>query len=185
MAKVGAKPGVKRGSNGRTLAERFWSKVDIPVRPGSELLGDECWEWTGSGASGYGQLRYQGKLLKASRVSYELAYGPFDQALDVCHSCDNPPCVRPDHLFLGDARANARDMVEKGRNVWFPPPQPTHAQRARGERHGEARLTEDDVMAIRLRHADGESQYALAYAFGVTRPNIGFIVRRKTWAHVK
>ena len=178
MAKDGAKPGVARGSNGRTLAERFWPKVSIDP--------DGCWLWTAAHRkTGYGQLRFHGKLLTASRVAWELANGPIPVGLDVLHRCDNPPCVRFDHLFLGDARANALDMVAKGRGVWSVPPQPTTEQRARGERHGMHKLTEENVRAIRSRYAAGdESQYALAAAFGVTRPMIGYIVRRKNWAHV-
>jgi hypothetical protein len=95
--------------------ERFWMKVD---RSG------ECWAWLGAsrtrGANGekrYGQFWDQGRNRPAQVVAWELANGrPFPEGMDGCHHCDNPTCVRPDHVFPGTARENALDMVAKGRN---------------------------------------------------------------------
>jgi hypothetical protein len=85
------------------LIERFWSKVDKT---------ENCWEWTGAlTPNGYGRLAHEG----AHRVAYRLTYGDFDQGLFVCHRCDNPKCVRPDHLFLGTQFDNMRDCSTKGR----------------------------------------------------------------------
>lgn len=94
-----------------SLAERLWAKVDRT---------ESCWIWTGgTNIKGYGCIglgeRGRGKAL-AHRVSWELAFGPIPDGLWVLHHCDNPPCVRPDHLWLGTAADNNRDMVAKGRH---------------------------------------------------------------------
>lgn len=89
--------------------ERFWSKVEK-----SEF---GCWIWTGSMVYGYGQIRFNGKSARAHRISWSLANGTeIPNGMFVCHSCDNRACVRPDHLWIGDAAANAQDCVSKGRH---------------------------------------------------------------------
>ena len=90
------------------LERRFWDKV---------TMGDGCWEWTGTRHSwGYGLLGGRRKVhLRAHRVSWEIHFGPIPAGLYILHHCDNPRCVRPDHLFLGTHRDNMADMVKKGR----------------------------------------------------------------------
>lgn len=99
----------------KTLAERFWSKVD---------KSGDCWLWTGAtsrarlGQKGYGVISNGGKTLRASRVAYYLAFGhetPADALL--CHTCDNTLCVNSGHLFLGTHQANAHDRNAKGREA--------------------------------------------------------------------
>lgn len=99
-------------------AARFWEKV-------RKEPGDACWEWTASLAKhgGYAQMKRNGKKIRASRFAYEIEHGPIaSPLLFVCHTCDNPKCVRPSHLFLGTVVDNNADMTKKGR-------------RAQGERH--------------------------------------------------
>lgn len=90
---------------------RFWGKVE---------LGDGCWHYQGYlkvGTHPYGRFWAQGKKHRAHRVSYVLARGPIPLGLVVCHACDNPQCVRPDHLWLGTLKENMADMVRKGRHA--------------------------------------------------------------------
>lgn len=101
-----------------TLEERFWEKVEKT---------DTCWIWRGATNSrGYGVIQLNKKAQYAHRVVLELVGTPVSTGLIVCHRCDNPPCVRPDHLFIGTVQDNSDDMKAKGRQahpVW-------HAERA-------------------------------------------------------
>jgi hypothetical protein len=89
---------------------RFWSKVCVRD-------GDECWEWTASKARGYGKLssEHGGQGLRAHVVSWIIHFGWPEDGMGVCHTCDNPPCVNPWHLFLGGQKDNIRDASKKGR----------------------------------------------------------------------
>ena len=93
------------------MPERFWSRV---------VKSDGCWEWTGyKDAQGYGWIGKPGRqagIVAAHRYSAMLHFGMFDRRLLVCHHCDNPACVRPDHIYLGDHLSNSRDMFGRGRN---------------------------------------------------------------------
>lgn len=94
-----------------TTEERFWSKVnkDGPTQP---HMDTPCWVWTSSANYGYG-IFSAARIQGAHRVSWWLAHGENPGSLYVCHKCDNPPCVRPDHLFLGTAADNNRDRMQK------------------------------------------------------------------------
>lgn len=105
-----------------------------------------CWEWQGSKRNGYGRMiigsRTDGtrKTVSTHRLSYELHYGEIPQGMEICHKCDNPCCINPDHLFAGTRQDNVDDRERKGRNN---PP--------KGEKHAKAKLTELDVLTIRKR----------------------------------
>ncbi len=86
--------------------DRFWAKVEVT---------DTCWYWTSSTCRGYGLISIRNRHCRAARVAYELAYGPYPDELFVCHACDCPPCVRPDHLFLGTNTDNGADRRSKQR----------------------------------------------------------------------
>jgi hypothetical protein len=101
-----------KGHEVRPVEERFWSKVERT---------DDCWIWTGGRHDfGYGIFWVKGKFWRAHRWSYQQRYGPIPDGLDVLHRCDNPPCVNPDHLFVGTAADNCLDMRRKGRSKGAP-----------------------------------------------------------------
>ena len=153
------------------LIDRFWSRVD---------KSGDCWVWTAATTNGgYGVIRdtgRNGKIIRAHRLSWELHNGPIPAGIEVCHRCDNPPCVNPAHLFLGTHQDNVTDTVNKGRASGGGP---------RGSLHHQAKLTEAQVLDIRAVYAAGTvSQRQLAREYGVDRGTIRFIVRREHWTHI-
>lgn len=172
----------------RTFEDRFWSRVDRENGPVHPTLGTPCWPWTRTLCEwGYGRVRVPvalgGRLVRAHRVAWELQYGEIPPGMHVLHKCDNPACQRGDHLFLGTNDDNVRDKVAKGRQARGAALKPE--LRARGERNGSARLTENDVREIRARVAAGERQSDMAQRFGVTSASVWQIVHRVHWAHVE
>jgi hypothetical protein len=151
--------------------KRFWSRVD---KNGPLIMSSRCWVWTrGRDVDGYGTIWRAGTNAKAHRVSFEINGGSIPDGLFVCHKCDNPSCVNPDHLFLGTALENKRDCVRKGR---LSPPI--------GEAHGRARLTAKQVLDIRSRPAYRGLTVNLAKEFGVHHMTISLIRNRKKWVHI-
>lgn len=143
--------------------ERFWAMLDYST---------EHHLWTGGqNGIGYGQWRYRGRTIVAHRLAWILTHGPIPEGLFVCHRCDTPLCCNPAHLFLGTHDDNMRDKSAKGRQ-------------ARGEQQGLARLTEDNVRAIRDQRASGVARAAIAAQFSISLATVGQIIRRKTWAHI-
>lgn len=172
------------------LDEWFWSKV--------EKVEHGCWVWTSTKSSnGYGVFWWRRRRTYAHRQAYSLSRGPIPAGLLVCHHCDNPPCVRPDHLFLGTVQDNATDMILKGRSATGDrngsrthperyDPEVHKRVRLRGERHKLAKLNEDAVRQIRARYATGEvSLRALARDYGVDRATLKSAVAGRTWTHVE
>lgn len=133
----------------------------------------QCIEWqAGKDKDGYGKIRIGGKgtpTRRANRVAYELFCGPIPDGMRVLHKCDNPMCVKPGHLFLGTSQHNSADMKDKGRQ-------------AKGSRNGSAKLSEEDVTVIRLRHAEGDTQAEIAADFKIRQTQVSNIVRRQCWA---
>lgn len=149
--------------------DRFWERV---------AKSDECWIWSG-GKRGvpprqYGIAWDGTRDVSAHRRSYELMVGPIEEGQEVCHRCDTPLCVRPDHLFLGTRSDNMRDKVQKDRH-----------NPVRGSRNSRSKLNEAQVFDIRVRFAAGDiSQQQLANEYQVARSLVGMIVRGEVWTHV-
>lgn len=173
------------------VERRFWPKVDKngPLSASCPELGP-CWVWTskihshGYGLIGIGDTPQ--KYLYAHRISYEMAIGPIPEDMEVCHRCDNPPCVRPSHLYLGTHAENMRDASLTGRfqtgdQHWS---RRMPGRMPRGERKHNAKLTDDDVREIRRLCSAGLSQRAIAAQFGVTQSIVSEILNSKRWAHV-
>src|SRR5256885_74384 len=94
--------------NKRPYRVSFWNRKTISP--------SGCWEWVGSKRElGYGQVRYKGRSARAHRIAWELTFGEIPDGRSVLHKCDNPPCINPDHLFLGTQQDNVDDMFRKGR----------------------------------------------------------------------
>lgn len=139
---------------------------------------DGCWSWSGArDADGYGIVSMQKhRVARAPRVSWEIHKGPIPSGIFVLHRCDNPPCTNPLHLFLGTPKDNMQDAVRKGRN------RITHHK---GEKHGRAKVTTEQVIEIRRRYAAGDvSQTTLAAEFGITQSACSLIILRKKWKHI-
>jgi hypothetical protein len=153
-----------------TAIQRLMSKVDTSAG----LFA--CWPWKGAndGKSGYGHLAYNRKWVKAHRLAYMLLVGPIPDGMDVLHTCDNPPCCNPQHLIPGTHADNMQDRERKGRH-----------NAPHGERHHKAKVTEQDVRAIRSEHAQGIALNVIARRYGITPEQIGSIVHRKSWRHVE
>lgn len=109
------------------------------------------------------------------RVSFALRNGPIPHGMLVLHKCDNPPCCNPEHLFLGNTRENAWDMISKGRG--------RHVLRI-GSNHGRAVLTEAHIPEIRTAVAAGASYSDLARKYGVNRATLWYAATGRTWRHV-
>jgi hypothetical protein len=158
------------------VAERFWSRVG---------KSDECWIYKGFlDKDGYGGFWAHGRNLKAHRIAWNLTNGPIPDGLRVCHRCDNPSCVRPDHLFLGTDADNVRDRQAKGRSARGDRSGPRlHPDRLkRGEDNKAAKLTWEAVRDIRRRHAaGGVTMTALANEYGVSQIAVSNVVRGIVW----
>lgn len=151
----------------------FWERVDKINGPILKGLNTRCWMWIGSRTTrGYGRMPFANrKMCKAHRIAWFLAHGKWPSNL-ACHHCDNPSCIRPEHLFNGATIDNSADMVAKGRCN-------------RGEGLWCAKLNDVQVTEIRKKHAEGKASYKeLAVEYGVSRSAISQVLSRHTWRHI-
>lgn len=150
---------------------RFWKKVDKngPIPALYPHLGP-CWLWTGFKPLGYGQIYSDGKRYGAHRFSFLLTHGHISGGMNICHHCDNPACVNPEHLFEGTDKDNSQDALKKGR-LYI----------AKNEQHKRSKLTWDNVNEIRRLHNLGTSKGEIGLKFGLTKQNVMSIVNNKTW----
>lgn len=155
-------------TRGRKITiEEFWDKID---RSGGY---DKCWNWI-SGVSVYGTLTIDGKNYRAHRVAWIFTNGKLSEDIDVLHSCDNPRCCNPNHLFLGNDKDNSDDKISKGRFVSNP-----------GEKSWNHKLFDQDIFDIRKKFSTGNyRQCQLANEYKVDSSEISRIVNRKNWRHI-
>lgn len=146
----------------RPLRDRFAERY--------EVASNGCWLWSGTVSKmGYGVIAHDNRHLAAHRVAYTLHKGDIPAGLCVCHTCDTPRCVNPEHLFGGTHQDNMDDMRKKGRG-----------NRPAGEKHWKAKLTVEDVIRIRER-AETETHSLIAADYNVGRVQVGHIARGKAW----
>lgn len=161
--------------------ERFLSKV-------TQKDAGDCWPWTGRGtAQGYGFFDYGGGTFISTRVAWMIFFGQDPGSLNVLHSCDNPPCCNPSHLWLGTHSENTKDMVAKGRrNHAKGERNGTHTKPEnvpKGESHYMGKLNDEKVREIRA--TIGITTLAeMAAKFGVDMTLISLVRRGKSWKHV-
>jgi hypothetical protein len=141
--------------------QRFWSKVD-------KRGPDECWPWTAFTDKGYGQFEVANRPILAHRIAYALVYGTFSKELCVCHTCDNPSCCNPTHLFLGTRLDNNLDMAKKRRST-LGESQPNHV------------LTQRQVNEIRYLASKGISQYVIGEEYGIAQGHVSKIISGEVW----
>jgi len=162
--------------------QRFWSKVDVKDE-------DHCWVWKNKCQAYYPQFWYEGKMILTHRMAYALHYDRMDLIENksndyhknnnnfscVLHSCDNPKCCNPHHLFLGTNKDNILDKVNKNRS-----------QRMRGSINGNSKLTKDQVLCIRNEYVPRKNG-GLAYfakKYGISTTQVHDIIQNKTWKHI-
>ena len=153
----------------------FWAKVAIRGP-------SDCWEWrAGKNRCGYGcyNVRVEPgdngrEHWLSHRFSWQVSRHPIPPGMQVLHRCDNPGCVNPQHLFLGDHAANMVDKVAKGRQ-----------RRLRGTSNGSSKLTNSDVVAIRVARASGRTLVDIAVEFGVSKSLVSVVARGEAWGHVQ
>lgn len=178
------KPNMLQGPGGRIIGtamrtkaemlEDFWKRIKIGGL-------DECWEWQRGKQENkkgldYGIVWMGGRKWKSHRMACELVRGPIPAGFDVCHTCDNPPCCNPIHLFPGTAKDNIQDCIRKGRY-----------KKEMGEDRYNAVLTERNVLDIRRRYRKRSftsGGRALAKEFGVGATMIYAIVKGYRWKHL-
>lgn len=158
------------------MRDRF--PYSLPIREAFEARympepNSGCWLWIGAlGSHGYPTITYQGKRwFLGNRLAWILHRSEIPDDLFVCHKCDNPICVNPDHLFLGTPKDNSQDSAKKGRH-----------RDATGTNNGRAKLTEANVL--QLRSAPSKGLVKLAKELGISYSMIKSIRKRRAWKHV-
>jgi hypothetical protein len=160
-------PGFDMAYKARPMADRFWEKVDKTK---------DCWVWTAARQSfGYGKFitKKGTSPVGAHRLAYELEVGPIPEGKLVLHHCDNPPCVKPDHLYIGTVQDNVRDRQERGRWKRIKP----HDQW--GEKNPNAILSDVEVAAMLADFANGGRPVSVARKYGIQYRTLWAIRRRK------
>ena len=187
------KTGRVRVNNASPMNYRFWNKVNKEGQI-HFILRTKCWIWTAHKyPKGYGQFGFNGKVTAAHRVSWILHYGPIPEGLLVCHRCDNPSCVNPEHLFLGTAKDNAEDMGRKGRQVKKIHRRRTTNRRSlnpvrriKGIMHHSVKLTAGMVLRARKLSTEGYSNSEIHKLLNCscTLTALRSAINKTNWRHI-
>jgi len=152
----------------KTLKQRLLDNVRVDEQTG-------CWDWLKfKDRNKYGHIKVLGKSELVHRVAYQTLVGDIPSGMFVCHRCDNPSCLNPEHLFVGTNQDNIDDKVAKNRQ--------SKIGQQKGSKHSLAKLTEKDIVDIRISTL---SQNKLALLYGMTQSSISQIQNKITWSHVQ
>jgi hypothetical protein len=167
-----------------TEVELIAGKVHVFLSSIREDGSSGCWEWTAGRnlppSLPYGRFKFHWRECKAHNFSYALFEGPIPDGLLVCHKCDNPKCVRPDHLFLGTPLDNVRDCHSKGRQS----KEYSQLLNRFGDKNGNAKLSELDAISILSKLKSGIKPMKLAATYGVTVGSIYHLRSGFTWQNL-
>ena len=162
-----------------------WTDSDIErfnkyIQKGKQ---DECILWTGGRFyNGYGQFRLGKKKIKAHRFSFVIHKGPIPEGMLVCHRCDNPICVNPDHLWLGTSKQNSEDRDKKGRMGDCGACCKKTTGMFKGVKNPAAKITQADADSIRKKYTTGKYTYRkLAKIFYLSSASIANVIKERTW----
>lgn len=143
--------------------ETFWKRIKV-------LSNNECWPWQGANRAGYGTLKYQGKWWRSNRLAYFLTHNETPEY--VCHTCDNPQCCNPKHLFAGNPKTNTEDMISKKRH-------------AHGARVPNAVLNDETVLKLRKEYKENYVTIkSLSRKYNLSPTVIAHALNGKTWKHL-
>lgn len=160
-----------------TQSEQIYSSdelsyIDAKIKEYAIQSETGCLLWTGAIITGgYGRIRISGKGKTISRVMWEVSHCKrIPKNMHVCHTCDNPRCINPDHLWVGYPKDNVNDKVKKNRQ-------------AKGGNNGNSKLTDKQIKEIRLRFIN-ETSTKLAKEYGIHHSTIIRICQKRTWKHI-
>lgn len=147
-----------------------------------KINNNGCWEWVKNrNKDGYGGLRYKSKTWMAHRLSYTFYKGPIPEGMLVCHKCDNPPCINPDHLFIGNNSDNMMDAYRKGR---WKGVLGYRKKTCKGENHWYSKFKPEIILEIRKLFKSGLRIIDICNKYNMNHATVSDICKRRSWKHL-